>query len=128
MQKFSRKIATLLMVAAFAAPIVASAQATTTGGVSNDMQAQIQALLSQIKILQAQIKNILASSTGGMGGGMGMGWNNGSSTGMMPMGQMGKMACITLTRSLHQGDSGDDVMSLQQMLQQDPNSGFTGNA
>lgn len=108
---------------AFAAPMITSAE-TITGSASltADAQTQIQTLLAQIKTLQEQIKNIVASSTGGQG------WGMGSSTGPgMPPGQMGKMACITLNRNLKQGDQGDDVKNLQQMLKDDSQSGFNGN-
>jgi peptidoglycan hydrolase-like protein with peptidoglycan-binding domain len=94
--------------------MIASAQST-------DIQSQIQALLAQIKALQEQIKTLVASTSAGSG----MGWGMGSSTNGMPVGQMGKQMCITLSRNLRQGDSGDDVTRLQQMLAQDPSSGFT---
>jgi peptidoglycan hydrolase-like protein with peptidoglycan-binding domain len=127
MQKFSKKIAGVMIAAAFAVPMIASAESASTTG-NTTMQAQIQMLLSQIKMLQEQIKTIIASSSNG-GFGFGQGWSNSSTTGQWtPPGQMGKQMCITLNRSLHQGDSGDDVISLQQMLQQDPNSDFTGSA
>jgi hypothetical protein len=128
MHNFSKKMATALVAAAFVAPMIASADTNASSTVSSDMQAKIQLLLAQIKTLQEQIKSIVGSSTGG-----GMGWNMGggmmgSSTMGMPPGQFGKQACISLTRNLKQGDQGDDVKSLQQMLQQDSSSGFTGSA
>lgn len=46
----------------------------------------------------------------------------------MPPGQVGKAMCIALNRNLGIGSSGDDVKSLQEMLQQDPESGFTNTA
>jgi peptidoglycan hydrolase-like protein with peptidoglycan-binding domain len=38
------------------------------------------------------------------------------------------MACVTLNRDLHIGSQGDDVKGLQDMLGQDPDSGFTGTS
>jgi peptidoglycan hydrolase-like protein with peptidoglycan-binding domain len=121
MHTFSKKIAAGLAVAAFALPMIAAADTTTSIGLSADVQTQIQALLAQIKTLQEQIKNLVASSTSG-----GMNWGMGSSTGMNP-GQMGKMMCVTLNRSLHQGDEGDDVKNIQEMLKDDDSSDFSGN-
>jgi peptidoglycan hydrolase-like protein with peptidoglycan-binding domain len=122
MYTFRNKIAAALVIAAFAAPMMASAETTANISLSSDMQVRIQALLSQIKALQEQIKTLVGSST------FTQGWNNGSSTMGMPVGQMGKMACISLTRNLRQGDQGDDVKSIQQLLLDDPNAGFTGSA
>lgn len=45
-----------------------------------------------------------------------------------PSGQMGKMACITLNRNLGIGSRGDDVKSLQELLSEDPEDGFTAGA
>src|SRR5579859_381866 len=42
----------------------------------------------------------------------------------MPPGQVGKSLCITLNRNLGVGSQGDDVKNLQQLLSQDPNTGF----
>jgi len=121
MQNFRKNIAAAIMVAAVAAPMMASAETTASIGISADVQTQIQALLTQIKSLQEQIKTLVASSTGGQG------WHMGSSTGEMNPGQMGKMFCITLNRSIRQGDQGDDVKGLQQMLKDDGSTGFSGN-
>ncbi len=44
----------------------------------------------------------------------------------VPPGQVGKAMCIALNRDLHAGSSGEDVKQFQQMLAQDPSSGFTG--
>jgi peptidoglycan hydrolase-like protein with peptidoglycan-binding domain len=97
---------------------------------TNDVQSQIQSLMNQIHALQQQIVALLASST--VSGFSGI---NGSSTSMipgmpgmpliMPPGQMGKDMCVTLNRDLHVGSQGDDVKNLQQMLAQDPESGFS---
>jgi peptidoglycan hydrolase-like protein with peptidoglycan-binding domain len=46
----------------------------------------------------------------------------------MPPGQVGKALCIALSRNLTQGSRGDDVKQLQQMLAQDPSTGFTTQA
>jgi murein L,D-transpeptidase YcbB/YkuD len=37
-------------------------------------------------------------------------------------------ACAVLTRNLHEGDQGDDVRQLQQVLAEDPESGFTASS
>ncbi len=57
------------------------------------------------------------------------GWNTGSTTpGGMPPGQYGKMMCIKLTRDLKVGSQGDDVRKLQDLLAQDPSTGFTASS
>ena len=112
----------VVMVAAFAVPMIASADTVTTSlNVSADIQTQIQALLTQIKALQEQIKALVASSTTAGG------WTMGSSTPKWLPGSNGG-ACITLGRTLHQGDQGDDVKNLQTMLAQDSDSDFHGSA
>ena len=113
-----KKILTGFVVALAMAPAFAFAEST-------DTQSQIQALLAQIQALQLQLKNIVASSS------VNMDWKfrTGSSTGdQMNYGQMGKMACVTINRNLRQGDQGDDVRNLQQLLANDPESGFAGSA
>ncbi len=98
-------------------PALALAQTT-------DVSSQIQSLLQQIQALQQQLKTLVmsahASSTGDDHG-----WMMGSTT---PPGQMGKMACITLSRNLGVGSQGDDVKGLQQMLGEDPENDFHGSA
>ena len=81
---------------------------STSTPASGSLQQQIQALLQQIRALQQQIMQLVAN-------------NIGSTTGtttppVIPPGQVGKGACITLNRDLSEGDSGDDVMNIQQML------------
>ena len=46
----------------------------------------------------------------------------------LPLGQLGKELCIALNRNLGPGSQGDDVKSLQQMLAQDPSTGFNASA
>ncbi len=90
---------------------------------SSDLQLQVQTLTSQIQALQLQLKTLLASST--------MEWKMNASTTkerMMPPGQMGKQACILLDRNLRVGAQGDDVKKLQEMLAQDPDTGFNAKA
>lgn len=56
--------------------------------------------------------------------------NDGTSTPpgqFIPPGQLGKAACVTLLRNLGPGSRGGDVRDLQQMLKEDPESGFTGS-
>jgi len=111
------KLITTFSVAALLLPGVALADASTT-------QSQIQSLLSQIHTLQQQLAALLAS-----GSSQGThAWTGASTTWngpLMPPGQMGKQLCITLSRDLKEGSQGDDVKSLQEMLAQDPESGFT---
>ncbi len=45
----------------------------------------------------------------------------------LPPGQMGKMACITLSRNLGPGSKGDDVKKLQKFLSEDKDTEFTAN-
>ena len=52
----------------------------------------------------------------------------GIAPGLLPPGQMGKLACVLLSRDLAQGSKGDDVKKLQQMLAADTDSGFTAPA
>ncbi|MDO8517943.1 MAG: peptidoglycan-binding domain-containing protein [bacterium] len=46
----------------------------------------------------------------------------------LPPGQVGKMACITLSRNLGLGSRGDDVKKLQEMLSEDQDSDFHSTA
>lgn len=105
---YSRIIAGSL-VASVMLPALAFAQTNDT---------QVQTLLSQIRALQEQLKTLLMS-------------NVASSTKPMEFsapGQVGKALCIRLARNLREGASGDDVRSLQEMLREDKESGFTSNA
>ncbi len=79
-----KKITTLgLGLAFFAFPIFATAQSTGT-------QDQIDALLAQIQLLQAQIAQLQSNST--------------------------SASCVSITRNLAQGSSGADVTNLQNYL------------
>lgn len=121
MQNSIGKMVAGMLLVGMTIPVIASAETSTNGGLSAETQAQIQTLLTQIKALQTQLKNIVASSTPSKG------WSNGTSTGQwMPPGQIGKAACIALSRNLRQGDQGEDVKSLQQLLKEDGDNGFTG--
>ena len=96
-----------------AAATVTVSTSTSSGG--STLQERIQALLQQITGLQQQLAILLA--------------HRGNSTATttpshIPPGQVGKAACIVLTRSLHEGDEGDDVRSIQEMLAEDPEDGF----
>jgi peptidoglycan hydrolase-like protein with peptidoglycan-binding domain len=124
------------VVAMVLVPTLSFAQTT-------DVQSQIQALIVQIRALQQQLQTIVQANAGqgggwhssttnpmtGVGGmmqgGMGQFGQNGTSS---APGQLGRMMCISLSRNLGVGSQGGDVMSLQQMLLQDPQSGFTGTA
>lgn len=108
-----KKIITGALVAIAMAPAFVFAETT-------DTQTQIQTLLQQIQALQVQLKTLLASST--------MNWKMGSTTNFMNAGQMGKFACITLSRNLKHGDQGEDVKKLQEMLMGDEQNGFNGTA
>lgn len=76
----------------------------TTTPPSGGLAAQIQALLAQIKALQAQILLLIANNTGGGSGG------TATST---PIG------CFKFMRDLRHGDIGDDVKELQRQLAHD---------
>ncbi len=76
--------------------------ATSTGSGSG-VSAQIQALLAQIKALQAQIVQLIAGQVGSGSGGSG-----GTAT--------STPGCFNFGRDLKHGDQGDDVKELQQEL------------
>src|SRR5262249_10236518 len=122
----THKIIASLTAAAVMVPALSFAQATST-------QDQVQALLSQIQSLQQQLRALIASSSpkgGDWKNASSTGpWMNGTSTppGMSP-GQMGKMMCIAFTRNLGIGSHGDDVRELQDLLGQDPDSGFMASS
>lgn len=120
MHVFNKKIAAGLIVATAMLPLFASAQTT-------DVQSQIQALLNEIKSLQQQIALLVASSTSTGGG-----WVTGTTTSHgksdWQPGGVASTTCITLNRNLGIGSQGDDVKSLQEMLSQNSETGFTGTA
>lgn len=89
--------------------------ATSTSGGGTSLQEQIQALLAQIRALQQQITDLIAGQFPRIAT---------STPVIVPPGQIGKIACITLGRNLHEGDSGDDVKSIQELLAEDPQYGF----
>lgn len=126
--RLQKYLAAGIVAAAIVLPLVSSAEATTSTSTSADVKAQIQALLDQIHALQLQLKALIASSTAS-GALHGTTTNFGEGDhGMMPAGQMGKMACVTLSRNLGIGSHGDDVMKLQQMLADDPETEFKATA
>ncbi len=106
---------------------------------TSDLQTQVQALLSQIKGLQEQLKTLVAANpslnlrmgtTTPKGGESERGDGNGK---MMPPGQVGKMVCIALNRNLGSGSRGDDVKNIQQALKDEGHfdgqpTGFFGPA
>jgi hypothetical protein len=112
-RRVQNKIFAGALVALVMAPAFASAQTT-------DTQNQVQSLLQQIQALQMQLKTLLASSTGS--------WTMSSSANFLNTGQMGKFVCITLGRNLRQGDQGEDVRKLQEMLMGDSDNEFNGTA
>lgn len=85
-----------------AATVASSATST-----SDTVSTQIQALLAQIKALQAQILVLIAGGAGGGGG-------TASTT----------PECFRFTRDLRHGDFGDDVKELQKQLAHDEPSLF----
>ncbi len=94
-----------------AAQATVAVNATST---SLSLQDQIQALLQEITQLQQQIRNLIAGQMG-----------TGTSTpSVMPPSQVGKDMCVSLNRNLGEGDSGNDVKQVQQILANDPQSGF----
>lgn len=94
------------------ATIAAATSSSDTSGVSS----QIQALLSQIQTLQQQLRDLIVAHVG----------QSASSTpSIIPPGQVAKTMCITINRDLEEGDSGDDVRTIQDLLASDPAYGFT---
>lgn len=98
-------------------PVLASADTVS------DLQAQIQNLMRQLKSLQQQLSQAQASSTGTTTPWNKPRWGNASSTTGMPP---GLSDCPEIKRELKRGMRGDDVTAVQQFLQQNPQSGFTG--
>ncbi|OGG60618.1 hypothetical protein A2765_03510 [Candidatus Kaiserbacteria bacterium RIFCSPHIGHO2_01_FULL_56_24] len=90
------------------ANVTVTVNATSTP--PSGLAAQIQALLVQIKALQAQILQLIANSVGGGNGGGG----TATSTPGFPPG------CFAFGRDLRHGDRGDDVRELQSTLASDP--------
>lgn len=75
---------------------------------------------SVISSVQATLTGAMSTSTPAQSGSMGQGG--------MPLGQIGKKMCIALTRNLAIGAKGDDVRKLQDLLRDDPDSGFTASS
>ncbi len=48
--------------------------------------------------------------------------------GNLSLGQLGKLLCVALDRNLSVGSRGDDVRKLQDLLREDPESGFTASS
>ncbi len=94
----------------------ATVEATSTPTTS--IQDQIQSLLNEIASLKAQLELLVRNQLGGAGT---------TTPPTTPPGQVDKAACISLNRNLSEGDSGDDVLGLQQMLASDPTYGFTAS-
>lgn len=81
---------------------------TSSGGSIAALQAQIQSLLAQIQALQ-----------GSLGGGS-TGYNYNVTTSSSPTVSTYAASCPQISRTLQSGDSGDDVVRLQQFLAADP--------
>ena len=116
----SRVLAGILSAASMATPALALAQTTTT---NTNVPDQVQTLMTQIRTLQDQLKNLRGSSMGSSSSedrGGKPGWVTGSSTMSVPgMGDMnrGKGAeCAAFSRSLRAGSQGEDVRNLQHIL------------
>lgn len=92
------------------ATVTVNATSTSPGG---SLGAQIQALLAQIKALQAQILQLILQQTGGGG--------TATSTPPFPPG------CFSFNRDLKHGDDGDDVRELQRSLASDDSSIFSSD-
>jgi peptidoglycan hydrolase-like protein with peptidoglycan-binding domain len=105
----SKRVFAGVVAAGLLLPITSFAQTA-------DTQAQAKSLMEQIQALQLQLKTLLGSSTPHMN----------KPDGMMPPGQMMKAYCIELKRDLKVGSQGDDVRKLQEMLADDPETGFRG--
>ena len=83
----------------------------------SDMRAEIESLMNQIRVLQAQLHALLeeaASST--------------KAVLEVPPGQFSKAMCIRLGRNLRHGLEGEDVRALQEWLLEDKENAFIGRA
>lgn len=116
---------------------------TQAAGLTSDQANAVISLLQSFNVdahTIATVQMVLTGQNPGSGmntmGSSTMPWMNGTSTmswhdtgiGMrMPGGQMGKMMCVSLTRDLGPGSQGSDVTNLQQMLAQDPTTGFSAS-
>lgn len=100
---FIIRVSVLLIGLTFLAPVAASAQTATT----TDAQSQIQALVTQIKALQEQLKQVVQGQM-----------QNAAST--TSAGQSGTDACPNITQRLTVGAHGKDISALQSFLSLDP--------
>ncbi len=130
------KIQKLLLSAAIAGsllvPVISQAAGLTSAQVSA-IVGLLQSFNADAKTV-AQVQMVLTNQkpSGEHEGG----WNTGSTTwsgatstpGTMSPGQYGKMMCIKLERNLGLGSEGDDVKKLQDLLKQDPSTGFTASS
>lgn len=106
---------------ALLAPAAAFAQSNTS---ISDLQSQIQSLMNQIKTLQQQILALRASSTPPTMPRWEDTEHASSSRPMMP----GMKFCLNLERNIRQGDEGEDVRKIQDMLREDGRFGFNASS
>ena len=112
-----QKIAAGVLGLAMVLPMMASADTAT------DAQNQIQTLLSQIKALQEQIRTIISSNGGMMGG-----HHDDNSTSTPDGTGNGNGPCFMPMRGFGMGARGEDVKELQKMLRGEEASQFQGEA
>ena len=85
--------------------------------------AQVSAIVSLLQSFGANA-TIVANVTAALNGQATTGTGGTTAPPIMPPGQAGKNMCISLNRDLGEGDSGDDVRQVQQILANDPQAGF----
>jgi len=128
MQSSLKTIAAAGLVLSLMAPALAQASSLTTD--------QVNAIVSLLQSFGADTDTVNHVQAVLTNQGEPPRWQAASSTGAtssapqlgVPPGQQGKAACIMLSRNLHEGDQGDDVKSIQDLLAEDPESGFTASS
>lgn len=91
---------------------------------------QVQAILGMLRVFgadQSVIGNVQVTLTGGASSSTPTQTGPGQQ-GSIPRGQVGKLMCVLLNRNLAIGTQGDDVRKLQDILREDPETGFTASS
>ncbi len=124
MQRYKQVlIGVSLVLAVGMVSMPARAAALTTNQVN-----AILMLLQSFGADQSVISSVQATLTGAVGTSTPAQPTPSIGQGGMSPGQVGKMICIALTRNLALGAKGDDVRKLQDVLREDPDSGFTASS
>lgn len=112
-------------------PVITQAAGLTTEQ-ANAIVVLLQSFNADAKTVEHVQMILTNQNSGGMHSDHMMGsstWSGASTTPWgTPPGQMGKMACIALTRDLKVGSQGDDVRKLQDLLHDDDSAGFTASS